>query len=750
MCAALGLSGHAVSGAQPPGPPVIGIATAQAGEAIVRFAPPDTGADGVTHYTVTASPGGATTEAPASPVVLRGLRNGTRYTFTVRAHGPGGAGPASAPSNPVTPAARTPTPLDLDVTWVLPSWDGLTSASPEAMAAMVQRLRREIGDGPAARVGLSVFVQLTMPRWDIAPGDTAAIRAALASAIAPVDDAIARARPHRLPIGISLITAIRERVDGVQTAAQAEDRRNVQWYHDQQLAGGWVTYSQYARKLRRIQEAYVREFGRMLAERMVAHPDILVAVTGDGETEMAYDRFRDIVEPKDPARRSWADYSPFAVAEFRDWLRGAGLYAAGQPLAGHAHPQAARYAGDASPAVDTNGDGRTLNRDFGTSFTSWDLRYFPWSLSDGETDGAVATQGFVNRDSGAGRFDAPRPDPARVLEDHGPFWRAWLRFRQEMIHRYNRDFARWITESTDASLGGIPFERWYSAQIPTDFLFGNPPADRGVRGFTSGSAHWTADVWPYGGMGVTGYNVNTAGPGGNGPFARTTVHVAPRVAHRSPRWGLVEWNPGDPWSPDPGIYRDDNAVVLQYRPALLMPFKVNTEHYRVFDSGFVVALRELVAALPAPAQRPRPQQRPVGSLDSPANGATIASGPVPVTGWALDDVGVASVEVFRLCRPDEEAWRPSPCVTVQGRRVVYLGEASRVRGARPDVAQAMATMPDADRAGWGFTWAAEAWTGSVTLLVVVTDREGQALTLGPVTITRPAGDGMPPRRPGAV
>jgi len=60
----------------------------------------------VTGYTVTASPGGATaTTTGATNAVVKGLANGTKYRFTVRAGGTAGLGPASAPSPAVTPSA---------------------------------------------------------------------------------------------------------------------------------------------------------------------------------------------------------------------------------------------------------------------------------------------------------------------------------------------------------------------------------------------------------------------------------------------------------------------------------------------------------------------------------------------------------------------------------------------------------------------------------------------------------------------
>ena len=116
----------------------------------------------------------------------------------------------------------------------------------------------------------------------------------------------------------------------------------MQWYTDNVLAAGWWSHSQYARKQRRVQEAYIREVGKVVARHMAQHPDIVVAAIGDGEVELSNERFGDIEDVLKPEPPSWADYSPFAVAEFRDWLRGAGMYAPGQPLAG----QASGFPGD--------------------------------------------------------------------------------------------------------------------------------------------------------------------------------------------------------------------------------------------------------------------------------------------------------------------------------------------------------------------------------------------------------------------
>lgn len=89
-----------------PSAPQNASATAGDAQAVVSFAPPASdGGASITSYTVTASPGGATASGASSPITVTGLTNGTQYTFTVTATNSAGTGPASAPSNAVTPLA---------------------------------------------------------------------------------------------------------------------------------------------------------------------------------------------------------------------------------------------------------------------------------------------------------------------------------------------------------------------------------------------------------------------------------------------------------------------------------------------------------------------------------------------------------------------------------------------------------------------------------------------------------------------
>jgi hypothetical protein len=136
---ALRFSNQTVSVAVPAAP-AIGTATAAAGAATVTWtAPAANGSSAITGYEIVASVGGVVDRTitgiarTATSRTVTGLTNGTTYTFQVRALNQFGAGPLSAASNPVTPAALAGAPTNVvanrgnaaaDVAWTAPASDG--------------------------------------------------------------------------------------------------------------------------------------------------------------------------------------------------------------------------------------------------------------------------------------------------------------------------------------------------------------------------------------------------------------------------------------------------------------------------------------------------------------------------------------------------------------------------------------------------------------------------------------------------
>src|SRR5438105_707391 len=87
---------------------------------------------------------------------------------------------------------------------------------------------------------------------------------------------------------------------------------------------------------------------------------------------------------------------------------------------------------------------------------------------------------------------------------------------------------------------------------------------------------------------------------------------------------------------------------------------------------------------------------PFGSFDTPANGATGIAGAIAVTGWALDDSGIANVKLYR-----DPVSADAPGATGANGKV-YIADATLVAGARPDITAQYALYPGANQAGWGY------------------------------------------------
>jgi hypothetical protein len=118
---------------------------------------------------------------------------------------------------------------------------------------------------------------------------------------------------------------------------------------------------------------------------------------------------------------------------------------------------------------------------------------------------------------------------------------------------------------------------------------------------------------------------------------------------------------------------------------------------------------------------PTEATKPFGNYATPKDGVTV-SGSIPVTGWALDDVGCASVKLYRK----------------EGNTRNYIGVAIFVEGARPDVDAAFPDYPNNYQAGWGYmlltNFLPNYGNGTFNIEATVTDEEGNEVSLGTKTI----------------
>ncbi len=121
---------------------------------------------------------------------------------------------------------------------------------------------------------------------------------------------------------------------------------------------------------------------------------------------------------------------------------------------------------------------------------------------------------------------------------------------------------------------------------------------------------------------------------------------------------------------------------------------------------------------------------PAGVFDTPTNGVVNVSGSLPVTGWAVDDIGVSRVDIYR-----------DPVGSEPAGALVPLGTASLVSGSRSDVEGLYPNAPLNYRAGWGYmvltnmlpdvaNGRATGGNGSFRLHAYAIDMEGVATYLG--------------------
>jgi uncharacterized repeat protein (TIGR01451 family) len=123
---------------------------------------------------------------------------------------------------------------------------------------------------------------------------------------------------------------------------------------------------------------------------------------------------------------------------------------------------------------------------------------------------------------------------------------------------------------------------------------------------------------------------------------------------------------------------------------------------------------------------------PFGSFDTPLDNTTGIAGAIPVTGWALDTVEVVGVRIYREPNPNESG-------------LMFIGDATFVEDARPDVAAKYSNMPNQYSAGWGYMMltnflpsnngATGLGNGTYRLHAIATNTFGTQTDLGTRTIT---------------
>lgn len=143
------------------------------------------------------------------------------------------------------------------------------------------------------------------------------------------------------------------------------------------------TPSRYALALRDYNARDALDWARAVKRLMADYPGVITCINGPIEEELAIGGHKN--------NSKLADYSPFAITEFRDWLRHTGLYDATTGPFGDEGANAllvgtlkqingilrSQFYDDPSPA-NSNGTGVSFNSFFGTHFSTWSLRY--WDL----------------------------------------------------------------------------------------------------------------------------------------------------------------------------------------------------------------------------------------------------------------------------------------------------------------------------------------------------------------------------------
>jgi hypothetical protein len=412
-------------------------------------------------------------------------------------------------------------------------------SSMEKMQQQANLLRSRVGEGPYVKLGIFYYSNVGMS-WPL-PADptTATLSPTVESSLRTMLD---RAEAADIGFHVSGIFGV-TRVVSLYGPAVTEDRRNAQWLSTG--AKSWVTTSRYARRLRAHLETKVRLYAQLFARLRQEYPETLLTLAADGEIELSDAGYDD---NKPYEQQVLADYSPFAVAEFRDWIRNTGLYGPGGPFEG----QGRTASGTKYRTGDDAADLAAFNADFGVGFGTWQLQYFDWDLADSVNadpnaigPAEVADPGFLPLPTSGPRYIPGGFDAPRTWNAGSPaFWQLWLQFRETLVANYVRDVSEWLVSTTTPEGWSLPPDRVYTYQIPSDYYLGTYPGcpNPERRYLTSASTFDSADVGSTASLGVTVFDAYYW-DGTRNYYKATSEYLFPEIARRRPwNWGLIESN----------------------------------------------------------------------------------------------------------------------------------------------------------------------------------------------------------------
>jgi len=240
------------------------------------------------------------------------------------------------------------------------------------------------------------------------------------------------------------------------------------------------------------------------------------------------------------------DYCPYAVTEFRDWLRHRGMYDADTgKYNSDAAPEAtvdtwitingkkrSQFYDDPTPA-NANGTGISFNQKFGTNFSSWTLKY--WDLTAFNipmVDQNTAMYPQSGTGYTAGGFDAPR------VNNNSDYFKAWIwdlgtagsptyppgnpdnplfGFTQRATRNHIKDMFQILRGL------GLPDKLMFAHQIPGENAIGH----------LNTSPVWTGLLPFNGNVGIT--NFWTINPNYMTQYTNTFASTR--------GWGIFEWHP---------------------------------------------------------------------------------------------------------------------------------------------------------------------------------------------------------------